>query len=275
MSIISSITKFRDHTGKMSLMDHVEDLRWHLIRSVSVVLILSVICYFNIEWIFNNILLAPTREDFISYKAFCMAGTFIHTQALCFDSFSIKFQNTELAGQFMMSFTVSFVIGFIVSFPYVIWELWCFIKPALSAKEISRARGIVFWMTLLFFSGVLFAYYVIVPFTINFFASYQLSPQFENIITISNYYDTLSDMVLGMGIVFELPVLVYFLSRLGLLTPQTMKQYNKFAILIIFVVAAVITPPDWLSIWLVAIPLTLLYRISILVSATVLRSKSR
>lgn len=275
MSIISAITKFRDHSGEMSLMDHVEDLRWHLIRSISVVLIVSIIAYFNIEWIFTNILLAPANEDFVSYKILCGLGMLIHTNALCFNSFTIEFQNTELSGQFMMSFSVSFVIGLILSFPYIVWELWRFIKPALTDKEVSRARGLVFSMSILFFSGVLFAYYVIVPFTINFFATYQLSPQFKNIITISNYYDTLSDLVLGMGVVFELPVLVYFLSRIGFLTPAVMKKYNKYAILIIMLIAAVITPPDWLSIWLVAIPLTILYQASIFISGKVLKQKSR
>lgn len=275
MSIITSLTKFRDHTGQMSLMDHVEDLRWHIVRSVVVVIIVSIIAFFNIEWIFTHILLGPAQQDFISYKVLCTLGMMAHTNALCFDSFTIEFQNTELSGQFMMSFSVSFVLGMIISFPYIAWELWCFIKPALTPTEISRARGLVFAMSLLFFTGVLFAYYVIVPFTINFFASYQLSPQFKNIITISNYYDTLSDLILGMGVVFELPVLVYFLSRIGILTPALMKKYHKFAILAIMLVSAVITPPDWLSIWLVAIPLTLLYQGSILISGSVLRSRSK
>ncbi|HTN18278.1 MAG TPA: twin-arginine translocase subunit TatC [Chitinophagaceae bacterium] len=272
MSIITSLTRFRDQTGNMTLMDHVEDLRWHIIRSVAVVIVASIIVFFNIEWIFHNILLGPSRADFISYKALCTLGMMIHTDALCFGSFEIAFQNTELSGQFMMSFSVSLIIGFIVSFPYVAWELWSFIKPALTTKEIARARGLVFSMSLLFFTGVLFAYFVIVPFTIQFFATYQLSPQFKNIITISNYYDTLSDLVLGMGIVFELPVAVYFLSRVGFLTPEIMKKYYKFAILIIMLLAAVITPPDWLSIWLVAIPLGLLYQLSIGISGRVQRS---
>jgi sec-independent protein translocase protein TatC len=274
MSIIAHLTRFRDSSGHMSLMDHVEDLRWHLVRSFAVLIIVSAAAFFNIEWIFDQVLLAPSRQEFISYKICCSLGTLIHTRVLCFDPFQLQFQNTELSGQFMMSFSTSFIVGLIASFPYIAWEMWCFIKPALEAKEQAKARGIIFWISLLFFTGVLFAYFVIVPFTINFFASYQLSPQFKNIITISNYYDTLSDLVLGMGIVFELPVLVYFLSKIGILTPQLMKRYHKFAILIIILVAAVITPPDWLSIWLVAIPLTLLYQVSIMISNNVLRSRS-
>ena len=166
----------------------------------------------------------------------------------------------------MMSFSVSFMLGFIIAFPYIFWEFWRFIKPALTQGELKNARGIVFWTSLLFFTGVFFAYFIIAPFTINFFANYTLSPTFENIITISNYYDTLFDLVLGIGLVFELPVVVYFLSRIGLLTPALMRSKKNYAILIIFVLAAVITPPDMFSIWLVTIPLLILYQVSITIS---------
>jgi sec-independent protein translocase protein TatC len=157
----------------------------------------------------------------------------------------------------------------------VFWEFWCFIKPALSVAERKQARGIVFWSSALFFLGVLFAYYVIAPFTINFFGNYQLSSSFKNIITISNYYDTMNDLILGIGLVFQLPVVVYFLSRIGLLTPTLMRSKRSYAILIIFVLAAVITPPDWFSIWLVAIPLILLYQISITISQRVVKERKK
>jgi sec-independent protein translocase protein TatC len=166
----------------------------------------------------------------------------------------------------MMSFSVSFMMGLILSFPFVFWELWKFIRPALKANELKYARGIVFWSSLLFFIGVLFAYYVIAPFTINFFANYQLSPQFKNIITITNYYDTMSDLIMGMGLVFELPVIVYFLSRIGILTPKLMRDKRRYAILIIFFLAVIISPPDWFSCWLIALPLMLLFEISIGIS---------
>jgi sec-independent protein translocase protein TatC len=179
---------------------------------------------------------------------------------------SIQFQNTELSGQFMMSFSVSFMMGLILSFPFVFWELWKFIRPALKASELRYARGIVFWSSLLFFIGVLFAYYIIAPFTINFFANYQLSPQFKNIITITNYYDTMSDLIMGMGLVFELPVIVYFLSRIGILTPKLMRDKRRYAIVIIFFLAVIISPPDWFSCWLIALPLMLLFEISIGIS---------
>jgi sec-independent protein translocase protein TatC len=210
--------------------------------------------------------MGPAHPDFISYRILCKFGQYIGVNALCLQEINIEFQNTELAGQFMMSFSTSFTIGFIIAFPFIFWEFWKFIKPALKASELKHARGIVFWTSLLFFTGVLFAYYLIAPFTINFFAAYQLSPLFKNIITMANYYDTMSDLILGMGAVFELPVLVYFLSKVGILTPTLMRSKRRYAILIIFVLAAIITPPDWFSIWLVAIPLIMLYEASINIS---------
>jgi sec-independent protein translocase protein TatC len=252
--------------AQMAFVDHIEELRWHIIRAILAILIASAYCFFNIEWIFTNIILGPTQNDFISYQYLNKLGTLLHISALQLQDMSIQFQNTELSGQFMMSFSVSFMMGLILSFPFVFWELWKFIRPALKASELRYARGIVFWSSLLFFIGVLFAYYVIAPFTINFFANYQLSPQFKNIITITNYYDTMSDLIMGMGLVFELPVIVYFLSRIGILTPKLMRDKRRYAIVIIFFLAVIISPPDWFSCWLIALPLMLLFEISIGIS---------
>ncbi|MBL7703949.1 MAG: twin-arginine translocase subunit TatC [Taibaiella sp.] len=265
--------KTADHTATMNLMDHIEAFRWHLVRSLLAIVACSVLAFLNIEWIFTHVILAPAHPDFVSYHWFDRLGKWMHTDALSMGDFSLNFQNTELAGQFMMSFTVSFVIGLILAFPYVVWEFWKFIRPALHPHEIKRSKGIVFWLSFLFIVGVCFAYYIVAPFTISFFAGYEISPDFKNNIMISNYYDMMSDLMIGMGIVFELPVLVYFLSRVGILTPDLMKRYNKFAIIIILILASVITPPDWLSIWIVAIPLLLLYQLSIFISFRVLAVK--
>ncbi|HTN47320.1 MAG TPA: twin-arginine translocase subunit TatC [Flavipsychrobacter sp.] len=275
MSLIDKFIETRKGTdgAEMSFVDHIEELRWHIIRSLIVLVIVSVFIFFNIEWIFDNILLGPAKSDFVSYKWLCQLGQLIHVDVLCLGDMKLKFQNNQLSGQFMMAFSTSFMIAFIVSFPYIFWEVWRFVKPALKASELRYARGIVFWCSLLFFLGVLFAYYVIAPFTINFFANYQLSPSFENIITIANYYDTMNDLVLGMGLVFELPVVVFFLSRIGVLTPAFMKEKRRFAIVIILILAAVITPPDWFSIWLVAIPLVILYETGIIISGRVLKDQ--
>lgn len=259
--------------GEMGFTDHIEALRWHLVRGLAAIIICAIFVFFNVEWIFDNIIMGPTHHNFISYRALCSFGQLIHVDALCLEDVKMKFQNTQMAGQFMMSFSISFMLGFILAFPYVFWEFWKFIKPALKENELKYAKGIVFWSSTLFFLGVAFAYFLIAPFTINFFAGYQLSPDFENIITIGNYYDTMSDLVLGMGIVFELPILVYFLSRVGVLTPKLMRDQRRFAIVIIMVLAAVITPPDWFSIFLVAVPLVILYETGIVVSARILKEK--
>ncbi len=276
MSLIDKFLAKRNNArsgAEMGFTDHIEELRWHIIRSLAAIIICAIVVFINIDWIFTYVILGPSNSDFISYRVLCRLGHFLHVDVLCLDAVKIKFQNTELSGQFMMSFSASFMIGFIIAFPYVFWEIWRFVKPALKEKELKYARGIVLWSSLLFFSGVMFAYFLIAPFTINFFAGYQLSPQFENIITIANYYDTLGDLILGMGIVFELPVLVYFLSRVGILTPKLMREKRRYAIVIIMVLAAVITPPDWFSIFLVAIPLVMLYEAGIMVSARILRDK--
>jgi sec-independent protein translocase protein TatC len=276
LSIIDSFLKKRQTspTADMHFTDHIEELRWHIVRSLIAVLLFSIIAFFNIEWIFDRILLGPAHADFISYRCLCWLGHELKLEGLCLDEVKIRFQNTELAGQFTMSFSVSLMLGFIAAFPYVFWEFWRFIKPALKEKELKHAGGIVFWSSSLFLCGVLFAYFIIVPFTVNFFGNYQLSPSFENIITIGNYYDTINDLVLGMGIVFEIPIVVYFLSKIGILTPKLMRDQRRIAILIIFVLAAVITPPDWFSIWLVAIPLIMLYEGGIIIAGRVVKTKN-
>lgn len=259
----------------MTFLDHIEDLRWHIVRSLIAILIMAIVVFCNIDWVFDRIILGPAHSSFISYKWLCELGSLLHIDALCLQDIKLKFQNTELAGQFIMSFSVSFMLGFILAFPYVFWEFWKFIRPALKATEVKNARGIVFWCSLLFFIGVLFSYYIIVPYTINFFAGYQLSPSFENIITIDNYYENVSDLIIGMGVVFELPVVVFFLSRIGILTPQMMRKQRRYAILILLILAEVITPPDWFSCFLVFIPLFILYELSIIISERAVKERKR
>lgn len=259
----------------MAFTDHIDDLRKHIIRSLIVIIIFSVVAFLNIEWIFQRIIFAPSRPEFISNEIMCTIAKKFEIENLCMEGFTMDFQNTQLSGQFMMSFSSSFMIGFILAFPYIFWQFWQFIKPALKPNEVKQARGLVFWSSLLFFLGVLFAYYVIAPFTISFFALYTISPQFKNIITINSYYDNMSDIVLGMGIVFELPIVVFFLSRIGILTAKMMRDKRRYAILILLFLATIITPPDMLSCWFVFIPLYALYEIGIVLSARVAREKKR
>lgn len=259
----------------MAFTDHIEALRWHIIRSLIVIFIAAIAAFIKIDWIFDKIILGPAHDNFISYKWFCWLGRVLHIDSLCLGSVTIKFQNTELAGQFVMALSVSLMLGFIVAFPYVLWEFWRFIRPALKPTEIRYARGLVFWCSLLFFVGVLFSYYIIAPYTINFFGSYQLSPMFQNIITMDNYYDNMNDLILGMGVVFELPIIVYFLSRIGILTPKLMRDKRRYAIIILLLIAEVITPPDWFSCFLVFIPLYILYEMSVMIASRAAKERLR
>jgi sec-independent protein translocase protein TatC len=261
--------------AEMGFLDHVEDLRWHIIRSAVVVFITAILVFWKVEWIFDQIILGPARNDFISYKWFCALGRVMHYDGFCLGDIKMKFQNTAVTGQFMMSLSVSLMLGFIISFPYILWELWRFVKPALRPSEVKMANGIVFWCSLLFFTGVLFSYYIVAPYTINFFGNYQLSPMFQNIITIDNYYDTMSNMILAMGLVFELPMLVYFLSRIGIITPEFLVKQRRYAILILFILAEIITPPDLFSCLLVFIPLYVLFEISVKISARAVTAKRK
>lgn len=267
--------KEKSAIGEMSFIDHIEELRWHIIRSLIAVFVCGIIAFFNVSTIYHEIILGPAHADFASYKVLCRFGEMIHIKELCLQEVNLDFQNIKLSGQFMMSFSIAFMVGLIVAFPYIMWELWRFLKPALTTNEKKGARGIVFWTSLLFFLGVLFAYFIVAPFTINFFANYKLSPDINNIITMSNYYDTLNELILGIGLVFELPVLVYFLSKVGVITPELMRSKRSYAILIIFVLSAVITPPDWFSIFLVAVPLLLLYQLSISISARAVKARNK
>lgn len=279
MSIVDKFLSKRSsgagEEGEMPFTDHLEHLRWHLLRSVAAIIIAAVVVFANIDWIFDEIILGPAKPDFWSYKALCSLAHAIETPSLCLKEIKLSFQNIQLTGQFMISFSSSLMIGFIVAFPYVFWEIWRFVKPALKATELKMARGIVFWTSILFFLGVLFSYYIIVPFTVNFFANYTLSDKFQNIITIENYYNTLFDVILGMGLVFQLPILVYFLSKIGLVTPQFLREKRRYAIMIIVVLSAIISPPDMFSLFFIAIPLTLLYEVGIMLSVRIAKKNGQ
>ncbi|NCX95809.1 MAG: twin-arginine translocase subunit TatC [Chitinophagia bacterium] len=255
--------------AEMGFLDHLETLRWHIIRSLSAVVIAAIVVFIKVEWLFENLILAPTHRDFASYIWFCKLGEWLHYPEFCLHEVKMKFQNTSVTGQFTVSMSVSMMLGFIAAFPYIIWELWRFIKPALKPNEIKAARGGVIWCSLLFFLGVLFSYYILVPYTINFFAGYTLSKQIENIITFDNYYETMSNMLLAMGLVFELPVIIFFLSKIGLLSPQFMRKQRRYAFLILFLLSELITPPDLFSCLFVFIPLYGLYELSIFISKKV------
>ncbi len=260
----------------MSFLDHIEVLRWHLVRSAIVVLVLAVVlfCYNNI--VFDVIIFGPKQPDFISYRVLCKIGHFMHLgNNMCIGQAHYELINLELSGQFTTHIWISLVGGIVLATPYLVWELWRFIKPALKMKEKTAARGFVFYASLLFICGILFSYFVIVPMTVSFLGSYQMSTLVENRISMDSYISLVTTLTLAMGLVFELPILVYFLTKIGLLGAKFMRTYRKHAIVVILIVAAFITPsPDITSQMLVATPLFFLYEISILVAKRAERQKA-
>jgi len=257
----------------MNFLDHVEDLRWHIIRSGVAVLICAIAVFCKVEWIFDRIILGPAHNDFVSYKWFCALGRLVHYDGFCLGAVQMKFQNTAVTGQFMMSISISLLLGFILAFPFVLWELWKFIKPALKPSEIIMARGIVFWCSFLFFIGVCFSYFIVAPYAINFFGNYHLSSMVENIITLDDYFSMISSLVLALGVVFELPILVLFLTRIGIFTPELLRKNRRLAFLILFILSEIITPPDLFSCLLVFIPLYILYEITVVLSVRTMKAK--
>jgi sec-independent protein translocase protein TatC len=260
-------------TDEMSFMDHLEAFRGHLVRSVIVILIFVVIFFVYRNWIFDNIIAGPLNSDFIGYRAFCKLSEWLHLgKALCMEPVEVKMQSNTFGGQLFSTLTMCFIGGIILAFPYIFWEFWQFVKPALKEKERKNVRFATFWVSFFFFLGVLFGFIVLAPFTFNFLASFQLGTQglIENKPTITDYFDNLMNLSLGCGIAFEMPVLAWVLTKIGLVTPKLLKAGLRYAIVIILVVAAVITPsPDISSQMIVFIPLFSLYLFSILVSNAV------
>ncbi len=260
---------------EMSFLDHLEELRWHLVRSVIAVLVLSVAAFIGVDFIFDRVIFGPAKVDFWTFRMLCKVSDLINSSALCIDELDFKIQSRKMTGQFTMHITSSFVIGIIVAFPYIFWEFWRFISPGLYTRERRASRGAVFSVSILFTAGILFGYYIMSPLAVNFLAGYQVSEIVQNEFDITSYVSTISTLVLGSGLLFQLPIVVYFLSKVGLVTPSLMRTYRKHAIVVILVLGAMLTPPDPLSQVLIAFPLLGLYEFSIFISGRVLRRKEK
>jgi len=270
-----SLLKSKDPNTEMHFLDHLEALRWHLVRSAIAIVLLALVAFLNTEILFDQIILGAKNPDFLTYRVLCQLSERFNVD-MCIREVPFILINIDISGQFTTHIYTSFIAGFILGFPYLIWELWRFIKPALSKKELNYSRGIVFFSSLLFLSGVLFGYYIISPLSINFLGSYQISAMVANQITLSSFISTVTMLTLSSGVVFELPVVIYFLSKIGIVTPSFLRTYRRHAMVIILIIAALITPsPDISSQILVAIPLFILYEIGIGVSAMVLRNKEK
>ncbi|MEO6406365.1 MAG: twin-arginine translocase subunit TatC [Ferruginibacter sp.] len=263
--------------AEMSFIDHLEALRWHLVRGVAVWLVAVIIVFFKIDWIFDNIIYAPANSNFVTYGALCNFSHFLHLgDALCMPPVSIPLQGNTVSGPFMSAISIAMISGLILAFPYLFWELWRFIKPALSPKEVKYSRGSIFWVSLCFFTGAAFGYFLLAPFTFNFLANFTLgnTGAYRYMPTLDDYIDTINSIVLGCGISFELPILAYVLAKIGIISGPFLKKYRKYAFVIILILAAIITPsPDWTSQTIVAIPLLLLYEISVMLASRVDKQK--
>lgn len=250
----------------MTFWDHLDELRSHIIRSLIAIVILAVVAFLNREFIFDNVILAPSKPGFATSVALCWLAEKLNIPALCFDEITLQIININMSGQFLTHMYISIVTGFILAFPYILWEIWRFVQPAMHDNEKKYSQGGVLISTLLFLLGILFSYFLIVPLTVTFLGSYQVSASVLNQISLSSYISTVVSVTFAVGIVFELPILVYFLTKIGLITPDFLKKNRRYMYVILLILAAIITPPDMFSQILVVVPLIGLYEFSIVVS---------
>jgi sec-independent protein translocase protein TatC len=259
--------------NEMSFLDHLEALRWHLVRSIMSIVVFAIIAFIFKEFIFSNIIIAPKTPEFFTNRMLCAFGTWIGIKALCINIEPFQLININMAGQFTTHIMVSMIIGLIFAFPYLVFELWRFIGPALYDKERHFAKGAVFYISMLFILGVLFAYFVIIPLSVHFLGSYQVSAEVTNQINLMSYIQTVTAIALAAGLLFELPVLIYFLTKIGLVTPEFLKKYRRHSLVIVLALSAIITPPDVFSQILVAFPLMFLYEVGIRISQRIIRNE--
>jgi sec-independent protein translocase protein TatC len=264
---------------EMGFFDHLSVMRNHILRSVLAIVVCAIVALVNTEWVFNTLLFGPVRNDFITYRMLCRFSQWIRPllcrissllcpeEGLCVHDLKITFLNTELFGQFISQIQICIVVGVVAAFPYVLWEIWRFVRPALSYGEMKKSRSIILFSSFFFFIGVLFAYFLVIPFSLNFANGYTISSHIENRFSFDNYVGFITMMLLGSGLVFELPMVVFFLAKSGLLSASFMREYRRHAIVIILIAAAIITPsPDMFTMLIVAVPIYFLYELSILIA---------
>lgn len=265
--------------SEMTFIDHLEELRSHIIRCVLAILVFAAMIFIYRNWIFDNVIYGPLNPDFISYRALCQFSHWAYMgDALCMPAVKVDLQSNTFGGQFLSSISIALIGGIIVAFPFIFWEFWRFIRPALKEKEAKNTRFMIFWVSFFFFTGAAFGYFLLGPFTFNFLGGFQLGTKGSLITrpTLADYIDNLTNIILGCGLAFELPVLAFILTKIGLITPSYLKKTRKYAIVVILILAAFITPsPDWMSQTIVFIPLWLLYELSIIVSSRVSKEREK
>ncbi|HCN83469.1 MAG TPA: twin-arginine translocase subunit TatC [Sphingobacteriaceae bacterium] len=263
---------------EMSFFDHLEVLRWHLIRSAIAVVLFTCVGWTYYDYIFNEIILGPKKASFWTYRMMCELNSMFHLgPEFCITKDApFTLLNTEMAGQFTLQMNSSLMIGVMLGFPYLLYELWRFIKPGLKETEVKSASGFVFYASILFVLGVMFGYYIISPLSVSFLARYVVSAEIQNSITIDSYLSTVATLTLGTGVVFELPIVIYILSRMGIMTPKFMRSSRRYSTVLILIIAAVVTPtPDITTMLTVSFPLFLLYEVSIMVSERVEKRRKK
>ncbi len=259
--------------NELSFLEHLEELRWHLVRSILAIVVIAIVAFVFKDIIFDVIILGPKSPDFFTNQVLCSFGQLVHVERLCINKDPFQVININMAGQFMTHIMISILVGFILAFPYVFYEFWKFMRPALYHKEKSVARGAVFFSSVLFMMGILFGYFLICPLSVHFLGSYSVSDQVLNQINLKSYISTIASVSLAAGLIFELPILVYFLSKIGLVTPEFLRKYRKHSLVIILTLAAIITPPDIFSQVMVCLPLLILYEIGIRISKSIARKR--
>ncbi len=261
---------------EMSFLDHLEVLRWLLIRCTIAMLVMAFVTYFMSDYLFNEILFGPTRTSFFTYRFFCdLSHNLGFADSICITTMPFTIQNTEMEGQVNIFIWICILTGFILSFPYILWEIWKFISPALYEKEKKGALKFIFFSSVLFFLGVLFGYFIVIPMSVNFVATFSVSDVVKNNFNIDSYIGLVKTSVLAGGLFFELPIIIYFLTKLGLVTPELLIKYWKIAIIIILFVAAIVTPPDVVSQVIVTVPMVLIFILSIYISKIVIKKEKK
>lgn len=264
-----------DDEREMSFLDHLEELRWRLIRSVAAILLFAIVAFSFKGILFDVVIFGPRSPQFLTYRFFCKISHLLGMDdSFCLQEMPFTLQNIAMSGQFTTHIITSVIAGIILAFPYVIWELWRFLKPGLRPDERNAARGMVFYSSVLFSSGVLFGYFLLAPLSVQFLGGYQISETVANQIHLSSYISTVTSVTLAAGLIFQLPILIYFLTRMGLVTPAILRQYRKHAIVGVLLLSAIITPPDVTSQILVTIPIMFLYELSIVISKRVVKRMS-
>ncbi len=267
--------RYTKERGEMSFFDHINELRKHIMRSALAISVIAVVCFLNKDFVFNTIIFGPRSPDFPTFRILC---SFSHAvglgDAVCFTPANFQLITREFGEVIMQVLYVSFWLGVIGAFPFIFWEFWRFVSPGLHEHERKSVRGVVAICSFLFLLGVLFGYFVIAPFSINFLAGYSLDGV-EVAPTLDSYVTYISMFTIPTGFIFQMPIAAYFFARMGLLGAAFLKTYRRHAIVLILILAAIITPPDVISQTLVAIPLYLLFEISIVVVARVQRKREK